>query len=357
MHELVAGGAERVVINLANNFNREKFDVHLCLFNTKGTLCKLLNKDITIHDLDSSRVMKGAVKLSSLLIAQKPDIVFSSIDHVNLLLSIQIWFLKLFLKNTTFVAREVNIPSIRAKYEKTSKKLDKIYRRTISNFDIVIAQSNYMKEDIVKSYKIDSYKIKVVPNPLDINYIENALLNSRDELDLLKESKVNILAVGFLRPQKGFDLLLEAVPYFDESLHLNILGEGAELAKLESIIKKLGIQNKVTLLGRDDNPFKYMRSANIVVLSSLYEGFPNVVLEANACGKYVVAFECPGVNEEIIKNNINGLLVEKNNIEALAHSLNKSSLLAHDEVVIKQTTNKYRVENIVKKYEDIFLKN
>jgi glycosyltransferase involved in cell wall biosynthesis len=355
MHELVAGGAERVVINLANNLDREKFDVHLCLFNTKGTLGKLLNDDITIHDLDSTRVMKGALKLPLLFIKQKPDIIFSSIDHVNLLLSLQVKFLKFFLKNTLFVAREVNIPSIRAKYEKTSKKLDKIYRQTISNFDIVIAQSNYMKEDIVKSYRIDDSKVQVVSNPLDIKHIERALFQSKDEVGLLKNNKVNVLAVGFLRPQKGFDLLLEAVSYFDENLHLNILGEGAERTNLEGIIKKLGIQDKVTLLGKDDNPFKYMRSADIVVLSSLYEGFPNVVLEANACGKYVVAFECPGVNNEIIENNVNGCLVELKNIKALAESLNKSSLIAHDELKIKQTTHKYWVENVAMKYEEILL--
>jgi len=354
MHELVAGGAERVVVNLANNLDREKFEVHICLFNKKGWLLELLKDDVIIHDLKTPRVSRGAIKFTFFLLSLKPHFVFSSIDHVNLLISVQIKVLKLFLRNTQFIAREVNIPSIRAKYEQLGKQ-DYFYSKTINQYDYVIAQSNYMKEDIVKSYNIEASKITVVSNPLDIGNIKRSIKNITDE-KLYSSGKTNLLAIGYLRPQKGFDLLLQAVPYLDEGIHLNILGDGAEKDKLEQQIKQLKIEDKVTMLGVDENPYKFMKQSDMVVLSSLYEGFPNVILEANACGKFVVAFECPGVSSEIIQDNINGTLVESGNIKALADAINEHSKVTHNEEKISKTTDRYQVENIVKVYENLLLR-
>jgi glycosyltransferase involved in cell wall biosynthesis len=353
MHELVAGGAERVVVNLANNLDRNKFDVHICLFNKKGWLLDLLKDDVTIHDLKTPRVSRGAIKFPFVLFSLKPDYVFSSIDHVNLLISVQIKLLKLFLRNTKFIAREVNIPSIRAKYEKLSKQ-DYFYSKTINQYDYLIAQSNYMKDDIVDSYNIKASKITVVPNPLDIRNIERSIKDIDDE-KLYSSGKINLLAIGYLRPQKGFDLLLQTVPLLDDSLHLNILGDGAEKDNLDQQIRQLNIADRVTMLGVDENPYKFMKQADMVVLSSLYEGFPNVILEANACGKFVVAFECPGVSAEIIEDSINGVLVDPENIEALAKAINIYATKQHDEKQISNTTDRYKVENVVKVYERLLL--
>lgn len=355
MHELVAGGAERVVVNLANNLDRDKFEVHICLFNKKGWLLDLLKNDVTIHDLKTPRVSRGAIKFPFLLLSLKPDFVFSSIDHVNLLISVQIKVLKLFLKNTKFIAREVNIPSIRAKYEQLGKQ-DYFYSKTINQYDYLIAQSNYMKDDIVGSYNIDASKITVVPNPLDISNIKRSIKNKNEE-KLFSSGKINLLAIGYLRPQKGFDILLNTIPLLDDSLHLNILGDGAEKDNLENQIKQLKIADRVTMLGVDENPYKFMKQSDMVVLSSLYEGFPNVILEANACGKFVVAFECPGVSSEIIEDSINGVLVEPENPEALAKAINLHSKMKHDEKKISSTTDCYKVENVVKFYEKLLLGN
>lgn len=359
MHQLSSGGAERVVMNLANNFDREKFDIHLCLFNKTGQLVDSLKDDVVIHDLKSSRVSKGVLKFLLLLLSLKPDFVFSSIDHVNLLISIQIKLLRPILKNTKFIAREANIPSIRAKYIKASNKRDLIYRRTINSFDKVISQSKYMKEDLIKIYNINPKKIFIVSNPVDLKTIELNLQHEEKRKLLLPTEKIHILAVGALQIQKGFDILLETVPLLDDKLHLNILGsckKTEEKEKLQKIIAQLDIADRVSLLGFHKNPYEYIEQSNLVVLSSRYEGFPNVVLEAHACGKFVVAFECPGVNSEIIENGLNGSLVECGEIKALADAINKYYKVDHDANLIKKTTIKYSVDKIVKNYERILLK-
>lgn len=354
IHEMTMGGAQRVVSNLVNGLDREHFDVHLALFNKKGVLLENIREDVIIHDLKASRVIFGTAKLVNLIFKEKPAVVFTGITHVNLLVATFLPLFKYFLKETKFITREVNIPSIRAKYMPKSKKMDRYYKRFISGFDTVIAQSKFMKEDIVKSYKLNEKNVVVVNNALDKESIRKKL-EEHPSKSLLAEGKINIVATGMLRKQKGFEQLLEVMPLLDESYHLNIVGEGSERAALEAKIERLSIGKRVTLLGLKKNPYIYMEEADLVVLSSLYEGFPNVILEANACGKFVVAFACPGVSDEIIVENVNGVLVEDKNIEAFALAIEKYALMEHDKEKIIATVERYALESVVDAYKQIFI--
>jgi glycosyltransferase involved in cell wall biosynthesis len=355
IHEMSMGGATRVILNLVNNLEEDKFDTHLVVFNDRGALLPKVRKSVTIHNLNSFRVLLGTHRLIGLLIREKPKVIFTGITHVNLTVAMWIPLLRLFLKNTKFITREVNIPSIRARYIKKSKKMDFIYKRIISRFDRVIAQSVYMKNDIITSYSIDTDKVTVVNNPLDSIYI-NEQLKLGGKRELLSKNKINIVVTGMLRKQKGFEKLLDIFTLLDDSYHLNIVGEGAERKVLEQRIRDLRIESRVTLLGLQKNPYLYMREADLVVLSSLYEGFPNVILEANACGKFVVANACPGVDKEIIIDNVNGVLVEDNNPEAFAKAIEKYASIEHDEAKIIATIERYNVKSIVDIYKNIFIK-
>lgn len=352
IHEMSMGGATRVILNLVNNL--DNFDTHLVVFNNRGVLLPKVKRDVTIHNLNSSRVLFGTHKLISLLLKERPDIIFTGITHVNLTIAMWLPILKSSLKNTKFIAREVNIPTIRAKYLKKSKKMDYIYKQIISRFDIVIAQSQYMKRDILSSYNIDAKKVIVVNNPLDIKYINSQLEESHKQL--LPKDKINIVATGMLRKQKAFERLIDVFTLLDDNYHLNIIGEGAERRFLENRIKNLNIEDRVTLWGLQKNPYIYIREAKLVALSSLYEGFPNVILEANACGKFVVANSCPGVSEEIIIDNINGILVEENNIKEFADAIKKYSNIEHNERKIIESVERYNVKNIIEIYKNIFEK-
>ncbi|HEY7867089.1 MAG TPA: glycosyltransferase, partial [Psychromonas sp.] len=335
---------------------REKFVVHLCLFKKKGSLLDELSEDVIIHDLHATRVITSAHKLIYLILRLKPAVVFTSITHVNLLLSMLIPLLKIGLKNTLFITREVNIPSIRAEYMRKSKQMDYFYKRLIRNYDYIIAQSEFMRNDILNHYNVNENQLKIVNNPIDVKAINNKLkIIDLQSHGFFKADKINILTTGVLRKQKGFDILLRVMPLLDNRYHLNILGEGEERTLLEKLIKELKIADKVTLLGFKNNPYIYMERADIVALGSRYEGFPNVVLEANTCGKFVVAFECPGVGDEIIENEINGFLVPGEDVKAFAGAIEKYSNMKHDKEIIRATTNRYEVGNIVRHYENIFL--
>jgi GalNAc-alpha-(1->4)-GalNAc-alpha-(1->3)-diNAcBac-PP-undecaprenol alpha-1,4-N-acetyl-D-galactosaminyltransferase len=129
-----------------------------------------------------------------------------------------------------------------------------------------------------------------------------------------------ILAVGRLEKQKRFDLLLAAFAQSKarQDCRLVIVGRGSQQAAIEQCIKTLGLEEQVILVGFDPNPYKYMAKTDFQVMSSDYEGYPLVLIEALSLGCPIVSTDCPTGPREIIRHGENGLLVEKGNIEAIA---------------------------------------
>jgi|TARA_B110000908_G_C10252787_1_gene453262 glycosyltransferase involved in cell wall biosynthesis len=352
MHELNLGGAERVIANIVNNFDSELYDINLCLFKKKGDLISEIKDGIEIHDLNAKRVITSFFSYYKLILKIKPDIVFTSITHVNLLTSLLIPFIKL---NICFITREVNNPSIRSSFKFTSKVMDSFYRYSISNFNYIIAQSNFMKSDIINHYKIDENRIHAMPNPLDINSIKSRLLEQNDDICFDKNKK-NLLALGGLRKQKGFEKLIKIMKFLDESYQLTIIGEGPERGLLEDLIKSHKLEKKVRLLGKKSNPYIYMKNCDVFLISSNYEGFPNVIIEANVCGKFVIANNCPGINNEIIKSNVNGVILDFMNYEVVSKYIKDNFLNLSATVIPIEITEKYDARNIANRYHNLIKK-
>jgi glycosyltransferase involved in cell wall biosynthesis len=139
----------------------------------------------------------------------------------------------------------------------------------------------------------------------------------------LPEGK-NIVAMGQLIWQKGFDLLLDVfarVSKTDKNWNLIIAGTGIMRDELHQQVKKLGLEDSVFFLGHVRNPFAIFAKCDIFVLSSRYEGFPNVLLEAMVCGLPPVSFDCPSGPGEIIQQGINGFLVPPEDIKSMGNTL------------------------------------
>ena len=210
-----------------------------------------------------------------------------------------------------------------------------------------------MTEDLLKNIDISKEKIVEINNPADIDKIEK-LSNENIKIEFDKESK-NLLSVGRLAPQKGFDLIIQSIPLLnDKNIKLYILGDGEEKENLLTLIEKLNLKERVFLLGRKLNPYAYMKNADLFILSSRYEGFPNVLIEAGSCGLYSICNNCPGGVNEIILKDINGNIVDFNNKDLVAKTIEKNLILNKDKEKIKHSIkNRYSLDKIIKKYEDL----
>jgi glycosyltransferase involved in cell wall biosynthesis len=343
------GGAERVMMTLLNHLDRSRFDPILALIKKEGPLLDKLPSDLPIIDLNARNARYAIIKIIRLVWSVKPDFVFSTLGYLNLLIAL----IKIFLpRNIRLIAREGSIPSVQNKREKYPKIFDWLYRNVYYRFDCIIAQSQYMRRDLIENFNISDEKVIVINNPVDIERVTDL---SGERGYSYPANKINLLAVGRLSHEKGYDLLLQAMKLLGDQYHLTILGVGSDKDILLKLSEKLELQQRVTFKGFQDNPYKWMKNADFMVLSSRYEGFPNVVLEANACGTPVIAFDCPGGIAEIIEDEINGLLVKCEDPVLMAKTIHRATQFLWDIQKVKgQINEKYNLDYILKQYNHLF---
>ncbi len=340
--DLSQGGAEKVITILANELDRKKFRPVIILFEKKGYFLNLLREDVELIELKTSRIRYSIFKIIPLIISFKPDIVFVGWGEVSAFLSPIIPF----LKKTKFVARETNVVS-----EHVKRKEIKFFYRFYNHFHKIIAQSDDMQHDLVQNLNIKPEKIMKINNPVDVKFIQSKM--NADE-KLFSDEFKNVVAVGNLTERKGFDLLLNVFSHLkDQPIKLYILGDGRDREKLAEQKEKLELKN-VEFLGIQPNPYPYLKQADLFVLSSRYEGFPNVLLEAGACGTYALTNDCPGGIREIIQSGINGEVFPIRDELGFAEEIIRLIDKKFDKELIQNSiVSRFSKESIVEKYNQV----
>ncbi|WP_313359710.1 glycosyltransferase [Empedobacter sp.] len=342
--DLNQGGAERVITTLCNELDRTKFCPKLMLFKKEGYYLNHLKDDVEIIELNVSRIRYSIFKIIPLIKKLKPEIVFTGWGEISAFLSPIISF----FPKTKFITRETNVVS-----EHVKRKEILFFYRFYNNFHQVIAQSDDMKNDLIENFRISENKIIKINNPVDFDLI-NRLKIENITIDFDTSYK-NIVAIGNLSPRKGFDLLLNVMNEMkEENIHLTILGDGAFKDELAQQKDKLSLNN-VTFKGKVSNPFVYLKNADLFVLSSRYEGFPNVLLEAGACGTYSLANNCPGGINEIVQEGINAEIFPISDSKGFAEQIKKVLQENHsEEQIIESIHSRFSKEKIIQQYELIF---
>ena len=336
---LTFGGAERVIFTLCNELDRQKFKPTLVLFSKEGMPLHLLNDDVELIDLQIDRIRYAIFSVLKLIRKDRPEIVFGGWGEVSALLSPMIPF----FRKTKFVARETNVVS-----EHVQRKEIRFFYKFYNNFDKIIAQSDDMKIDLIENIGIQAEKIVKINNPVNVAFIHSKM-NSSEKL--FSDEFKNIVAIGNLTERKGFDLLLKSFEHLkNERIKLHILGDGRNKEKLMAQKNLLGLDH-VEFLGIQENPFPYLHQADLFVLSSRYEGFPNVLLEAGVCGTYALANDCPGGINEIIEPGINGEIHPISDAKGFAEKMKFLVNQKHERDLIQQSIESRFSENkIMEKY-------
>lgn len=344
--DLETGGAERIVTTIANHLDREKFDPKIMLLRKEGGYLDFLKEDVEVIDLKTPRIRHSLKPILKEIRRRKPDIVFSGFGEVNAYLAL---FIKLFPK-TKFIARETNVVS-----QHVTRKEIKFFYKFYNNYHKIICQSDDMQNDLVENFKIKKEKIIKINNPVDFAFINEKLANSTKP-ESYKEDFKNVVAIGNLSARKGFDNLLKVFSHLkNEKIKLHILGDGRDKELLHQMKSDLGLEN-VLFHGQQKNPYQYLKFADLFILSSRYEGFPNVLLEAGACGTYSLVNNCPGGITEIIQPKINGEIGDIENQEKFADKIVSILAEKHDSEAIRNSIrSRFSKEIILEKYEKLLL--
>jgi glycosyltransferase involved in cell wall biosynthesis len=345
IHTLGAGGAEKALVNLVNNMNYKRYDITVMTVINTGKFRNDLNRNIIyktmlnipfLNNKKESKNVSGSLlnKTSKkVTIVSKIYQLFWKIFPIKLIYTIfirekydiEIAFLegicaKIISNSTNKKSKKFAWVHVDLLNEKKSEKVFKNIKeekKCYNKFNNIIAVSSIVKESVIKKYNLDSDKVLVKYNPIDINEITNKAAMPVDDLD--KPNKFLMISIGRLSKQKGYDRLLSVCSKLlkdNLDFELWIIGVGPEQKKLEDYIKEHKLSNFVKLLGFKSNPYNYLKYADLFVCSSIAEGFSTVICESIIVGIPIVTTNCSGMKEILGNNNEYGI-VANNDIESL----------------------------------------
>lgn len=351
---LHGGGAERVVTTLLRHLDRSRFKPALAVVDTREAF--FLNdvpEDVEFIDLSRRRVRYALPKIVALIWKRRPDVVFSTLGHLNLALAM---LRPLLPRHPRYIARETNVVSQALVAYGNPWLWQWMYRRFHRNHDVVVCQSQAILDDLVANYALPKERTVLIHNPVDVERIRRLAAETRPENTPVFERHsaiVRLVAAGRLFKVKGFDLLIEALARLrDTQVRLTILGAGPLRPSLERLAHQKGVADRVRFAGFQANPYTWFARADAFVLSSRYEGLPNVVLEALACCTPVIATPAPGGTREILDDIAECVVAREVSAQALADAIGEW-LEGSRDCVPETAVAPYRLSVIMARYEQL----
>ncbi|RJR38281.1 MAG: glycosyltransferase [Desulfobacteraceae bacterium] len=311
--DLRGGGAQRTVVNLFNHLDRRAFNPVLVTGSARGPLLETVTDRRGIVDLEKARVRDAILPLAGQIVTHRPRLLFSAYPDGNIALMLAKSITR---HKGTVVLRESNHRSAQGNPWGPVKGCTVAW--SYRNADRVVALSNGVREDLITRYRLQPEKVKTIYNPVDLAAIGKAA-TAGDKTLPEEKGCFQILSAGRLVRQKGFDILIRAVAKLSPlNIRLTVLGEGEDRNDLLNLAERLGIKERVFLPGFQKNPYSWMHRSDLFVLSSRWEGFGHVIVEAMASGTPVLSTRCKSGPDEIITDGVDGILCEPESVEEMA---------------------------------------
>jgi glycosyltransferase involved in cell wall biosynthesis len=344
------GGAEVVGVNLANAYCDLGYEVSLVVLQDKGGLKPRLNQKVSVESLNC-RLRSALFSITSYLrkVDDEEVIIISTIRNLNLILSAVNWFY--FKAGFELICREANTYR-QMRWGNFKRRLEyKIYKLLVPFFysksSAIIANSSDVKNDLLYlGLRNDKAKIEVIGNPISVNY------DAYKEVKKPKpdsESAVRIVSIGRLHEQKGYDLAFEALDVLSKrvpNLVYEIYGKGELEEKLLNVTANLKV--KVKIRPPQNDLSQIFKNARIFLLTSQWEGFGNVVVEAMGHGITPVVVDCPGGPKDIVGSDFG--FVSERDPEILADKIFAALNKPVDKNLLLSRSREYEVLKIAKAY-------
>jgi glycosyltransferase involved in cell wall biosynthesis len=375
---LNGGGAERVAVHLMNRSDPARFDMRMGLLRRAGPYLPLVDPERVSHRDWGERwfpsegtdrsfyaphrlAMSAAVAplvYRSIVRELRPDVVMSFAKGTNLVVN---WGMAgMGAGRPAWIAREGN-NTLRAIEDEASGRFAArvaraATRRCYRAADCVLVNAREMAGDLHRAFDVPEERLRVIHNPIDVDSVRARAAEPLAE----PPSRPFIVAVGRLERQKGHDLLLRAFAASAACAghELVIVGHGAREAELRALAAALGIADRVRFEAFTDNPWAWVARAELFVFPSRWEGFPNALAEALACGTAALAADCRFGPGELIRHGVSGWLVPPEDVEALAGGLDRllgdAGLRAGLAAGGTGRAEELRLEAILPLYADLF---
>ena len=350
IYSLDSGGAERVASNMANYWAEKKWAVTiLTLTNEEEPPFYELHPDVVHRSLafkprpyfSIRDMVKRKLVLRQAIAESMPHVLISLIDNTNI--------------STLMATIGMDIPVVISEqstpgHHRIGRIRDVLRHLT---YPLATCLTVLTQEDLMYFSSTLQRKGYVIPSPVALP----SGFHHEEELD---RGTKTIIAVGRLSNEKGHDLLMKAFAAIATRCpewSVTIWGEGKLRTELETLRNHLGLQGRVFLPGRTKRIYEKMKRADLFVMPSRYEGFPNALCEAMACGLPVISFDCPNGPRNIIRNNTDGILVAPEDIGALSETMekliNKPKIRARLALHAPEIVERFGLEKIMKMWETV----
>ena len=350
-----------MMMNIINHLDRSRFAITLVVVGSPhGKLAADIPEDISVRYLNKKRVRNAIFDLIRLSWHLKPNLIFVSLSYFNLLLAIFKWSLP---PQTLLVARETNVISKNNSAYRWPRLWNWLYGLFYKRIDHIVCQSRVMQLDMIQNFNVAKVKTSIIRNPLDISRLRQGVGSDRPgcvSADLKKDKPQKdkniwtFVVVAKLRAEKNIDALIRAMTLTqNQNFLIRVIGDGDEEARLKDLVQKLGLADRVSFIGYLPSAYSEIFSADALILPSIYEGLPNVVLEALALQTQVIATPAGGVMVELFAKTSGVELAKSSSKQCIAEAIDRW-IQRQPMKVDCRVVSDFDASKIINEYEKLF---